>query len=62
MPSYESQNLEASKQLIVNFRSEEDFLAFAEILGQPLTPKTKSVWHPIKEREENSLKRWIEDE
>lgn len=62
MPSYESQNLEAKKQLIINFRSEEDFLAFAKVIEQNLTLKTRSVWHPAKEQDANSLKRWLEDD
>ncbi len=60
MPAYESDNLEPKKQLIINFRSEEDFLKFTEVIGQKLTLKTRSVWHPEKLRDENSLKRWIE--
>ena len=62
MPEYVAENLEPKKQLLINFRSEEDMLAFAEVLGQKLTPKTKSVWFPPKERDENSLKRWMEDD
>lgn len=62
MPSFHSENLEAEKQLIINFRSEEDFFAFAQVLGQQLTPKTRSVWYPPKERDVNILKRWIEFE
>lgn len=62
MPSYSVENLEAKKQLLINFRSEEDMLAFAEVLKQKLTPKTKSVWWPEREKDTNSLKRWIEDD
>lgn len=62
MPAYFVENLEPKKQLIINFRSEEDFLAFSEHVHQKLTPKTKSVWYPPKEKDVNSLKRWIEDD
>lgn len=62
MPTYEVKDLEPKKQLIISFRSEEDMLKFGdEVLGQKLTPKTKSVWWPPRERDSNSLKRWIEE-
>lgn len=61
MPEYVVEDQEPRKQLIISFRSEEDMLKFGEtVLGQKLTPKTKSVWWPAKEKDNNSLKRWIE--
>lgn len=62
MPSYSSENFEPVKQLIINFRTMEDYNAFAEVLKQTLTPKTKSVYWPFIEKDNNSLKRWIEAE
>lgn len=46
MPECINQDLTASKQLIVSFRNSEDYKAFAELVGQRLTPKTKSIWFP----------------
>ncbi len=46
MPECTNQDLTASKQLIISFRNGEDYRAFAELIGQTLTPKTKSIWYP----------------
>lgn len=62
MPEYVVENLEPKKQLLISFRSVEDMLAFSSVIGQKLTPKTKSVWWPAKEQDPNGLKRWIEDD
>ena len=61
MPAFDSKNIQAEKKLIINFRNEEDFLAFAEVLKQNLTTKTKSVWWPAREKDMNSIKRWLDD-
>jgi len=62
MPSFDAKNVEAVKQLIVNFESEEAFLAFSEIVGTQLTKKTRSVWYPPMERTTSILNRWIESD
>jgi hypothetical protein len=62
MPSFVATHAGPAKQLLINFRSEEDMLKFAEVLGQVLTPKTRSVWWPEKLRDENGLKRWISED
>lgn len=46
MPEFEQEDLSAKKSLIVNFASLEDMAAFADLIGQPLTEKTQSVWYP----------------
>lgn len=62
MPEYVVQNLEPKKQLLISFRSEEDMIRFGtEVLDQKVTPKTKSVWWPPKEKDSNSLKRWLDE-
>lgn len=61
MPTFDSKNIQAEKRLIVNFRSEEDFLKFAEVVGQNLTTKTKSVWWPAREKDSNAIKRWLDE-
>lgn len=62
MPEFESKDTEPKKQLTISFRSEEDFLAFAEVIGQRLTLKTKSVWYPPREKDQNSLRRWLDED
>lgn len=46
MPECVNKDLTPSKQLLVSFRNSADYRAFAELVGQPLTPKTKSIWFP----------------
>lgn len=47
MPEYDNQDLGPVKRLIVNFVSLEDMQAFAELIGQKLTPKTRSINFPL---------------
>lgn len=47
MPEYGSSDLTAKHHLIVNFVDEADLLAFGQLVGAPLTTKTKSIWWPV---------------
>ena len=62
MPEFEQENNPPYKKLIVSFRNKEDYEEFANLIGQNLTEKTKSIWHPKLDREANSLLRWVEEE
>ena len=44
--------------LRVRFQSKEDLDDFAERLGQPLTPRTKNIWHPALVKTNKQLLRW----
>ena len=46
MPRFASDKLVAYAELIVRFRNAADLQAFADLIGQPLTRKTKSIWIP----------------
>jgi hypothetical protein len=48
------------KKIIVNFRTKEDYEEFSKMIGQNLSEKTKTIWHPKLDRTKNSLLRWIE--
>ncbi len=61
MPSFEQNDNKTFKTIYVHFRNQEDYDAFAKLIEQNLTMKTKSIWYPKLERDENSLKRWIEE-
>lgn len=61
MPEYEQTNNNPYKKIIVTFRNKSDYDSFAELLKQKLTDKTKSIWYPKLEHDDNSLKRWIEE-
>lgn len=49
MPNYEHVDQTSARSVIVHFRNEADFAAFAAILGQPLGPRAKSLWYPAAE-------------
>ena len=61
MPDFEQESIEAWKKLIVHFKNEQDYKDFAELLSQPMTDKTKSIWYPYLENV-NLLDYRIEDE
>jgi hypothetical protein len=46
MPEYVQKDETPHQQIIVSFRSEQDVKDFAQLIGQKLTYKTKSVWFP----------------
>ena len=62
MPEFEQEENPTFKTLYIHFRSEDDYNDFAKLIGQNLTTKTKSIWHPHLDRTQNSLLRWIEEE
>lgn len=62
MPEFEQEENPPYKQIYVSFRTKEDYDEFAKMIGQPLTEKTKSIWHPKLDRTKNSLLRWMEDD
>jgi len=61
MPEFEQEENSPYKTIYVHFRTKEDFEEFSNIIGQKLTQKTKSIWHPKLEVTKNSLLRWIEE-
>ena len=62
MPEYESEIKSNFKQVLVSFKTEEDYKAFQKVIGQELTPKTKSIFFPKKENAQMSLLRWLDAE
>ena len=61
MPEFVQEKQEPYQQIIVRFRSKEDVEDFAKLIGQPLTPKSKSIWHPFLVRGINASKRWKDE-
>lgn len=48
MPEFVQEKKEPFSKIVVRFETEDDLNSFAELIGQKLTPKTKSIWHPFK--------------
>jgi hypothetical protein len=61
MPEFEQQDDLPYKKLYVTFRNEEDYQEFAKLIGQKLTPKTKTIWIPELEHQKMASFRWVED-
>ena len=49
---FANKDVSAWKQIIVSFKSEEDYARFAKLIGQNLTDKTKSIFFPTLEKED----------
>jgi hypothetical protein len=67
MPEFENEDNKDGKfkTIYVNFRNEEDYNEFCELIGQYPSVKSKNnpvIWHPKLDKTANSLLRWIEEE
>jgi hypothetical protein len=51
MPEFVHEDKGAYQSLIVHFKDQEAVHAFAEMVGQKVNPKTKSIWYPEAEIE-----------
>jgi len=61
MPEFVQEKKEPFSKIIIRFENEEDLMEFAEIIGQKLTPKTKSIWHPFKSHWGDKVRRWVDE-
>lgn len=61
MPEYVQEKNSTFKTVYVHFRNQEDYDEFAKLVDQNMTMKTKSIWYPQLDRDQNTLKRWIEE-
>jgi hypothetical protein len=50
MPEFEQEDLKPVKQILVSFKTMDDYEAFQELIGQKLSEKAKYVWYPKAER------------
>jgi len=53
MPEFKQEKKEEFQKIIVRFDCLKDVEEFAEIIGQKLTSKTKSIWFPKLDRHKN---------
>jgi hypothetical protein len=58
MPEYDQQEL-AYQTIRVNFRDAAAVQAFAKLIGQTLTPKTRGTWYPQEVRESFTDKAYV---
>ena len=50
MPEFKQDDLSAFRTILVHFNSQEDVDAFAQLVGQTITEKTRYIWYPKQER------------
>ena len=62
MPEYVQEEKKTFRSITLNFRNEKDYEQFSQKIGQELTVKTKSIWHPELNTTKNLLLRWIQPE
>ena len=62
MPTCDSEDQTAWGSVKVNFASAEDQKKFAELVGQTLTDKTRSIWYPPAEIGRTADKVYVADE
>ena len=61
MPEFIQEKQTPFAQITVRFNSEKDLNEFAKMIGQKLTPKTKSIWHPYKSHFRSLIKEWQDE-
>ena len=61
MPEFSQEDLTPWKSIMVHFEGLSDLREFSELIGQKLTPKTRSVWFPEAEIGRYANKRYINE-
>jgi hypothetical protein len=63
MPEFIQEKKQPYSKIIIRFESESDLKEFAELVGQRLTKRTKSMWFPFKSHwREGVQPKWVSDE
>ena len=62
MPEFDQPDKNSFRHIIVHFESNSDAEEFARLIGQTITDKTKSLWHPEQVRMDTESKRYGPDE
>lgn len=62
MPEFYMEDQSPKRKIIVSFRNNEDVEKFAELIGQKITPKQKSLWYPYMPPRTYSDKRYVDEE
>jgi hypothetical protein len=61
MPEFEQEDLTGVQAIHVHFKTRADVEAFAELIGQKLTDKTRAIWYPEAEIERYADKRYSDE-
>ena len=60
MPEFVQEDQTSPKSIIVHFQNKEDMKAFAELVEQKITFKTKFIWYPKVDPAQLINKRYID--
>ena len=58
MPEFTQEDAQAYRTIKVHFNTDRDVEVFSKLIGQKLTDKTKSIWHPQQEKNDTETKRY----
>ena len=61
MPEFEQEDLTGVQAIHVHFKTRADVEAFAELIGQKLTDKTRAIWYPEAERIDMKSEAWADE-
>ena len=61
MPEFVQEEQKPFSTIIVRFATKQDLDDFADKIGQKLTPRTKSIWHPQLIRGLDCVERWADE-
>ena len=62
MPEFVQNNIGPARTIYVHFKTREDVEKFSKLMGQPITPLTKSLWYPSPDIFSYMDKRYIDTE
>jgi hypothetical protein len=61
MPEFVQEKQRPFSTIVVRIANQEDLDDFSRLIGQKLTPKTKSIWHPKLVRGLNTGRRYRDE-
>lgn len=61
MPEFDQPDATAHRKIVVHFKDDAAVDDFAQRIGQDLTEKVKSIWHPEEEAARSADKRYVAD-
>ena len=62
MPEFQNKENKYFHTLKIHFKNQEDYDAFAKLIEQNLTLKTKSTWYPEQDRLKPSDYAWVSED
>jgi ParB-like chromosome segregation protein Spo0J len=61
MPEFDQQDKNSFRHIVVHFETQSDVDEFARLIGQNLTDKTRSIWHPRQIEMDTESKRYDDE-